>query len=373
MANASLCFTGFSREELAQVQQQFEQANESISPQWTLAPEADARVLVIDMDSMYGHMTWLKASGSGKTTVGVTAGERCETDYMLKRPFDVAALRNLLATLAEGSGGVAMPAPRETAPPAPPVVPTGTRNETPEPSAQPSGAAQAAAIPVDSSVPEAVDSGPQIRPSADYIAAITTGQMAAMPANPVPHQSSISDLLAPGQLAGPTRFHIDGAPAIVLDPASQTYAGTATLKPLIPYVEANLTAGDGEPVTPADFEALKVASGGAQPYIRLAWLCGLTLGQGQLLPGFTPARKFQLTKWPQIEREYPKHFRLATVMMKGPALAKDIAEAAGVPVSDVTDFINAGLVTGAVVVDGSDPVGGDIARASALLARPRGR
>ncbi len=25
-----------------------------------------ARILVIDMDSMYGHMTWLKASGGGK-------------------------------------------------------------------------------------------------------------------------------------------------------------------------------------------------------------------------------------------------------------------------------------------------------------------
>jgi hypothetical protein len=106
--------------------------------------------------------------------------------------------------------------------------------------------------------------------------------------------------------------------------------------------------------------------------MRLAWLCGLTLGHGQLLPGFTPARKFQLTKWPQIEREYPKHFRLATVMMKGPALAKDIADAAGVPVTDVIDFINAGLLTGAVVVEGSEPAGGDIGRASAMLARPRG-
>ena len=96
--------------------------------------------------------------------------------------------------------------------------------------------------------------------------------------------------------------------------------------------------------------------------MRLAWLCGLTLGNGQLLPGFTAARKFQLTKWPQIEREYPKHFRLATVMMKGPALAKEIAEAAGVPVTEVVDFVNAGLMTGAVVVEGSNRRGRHRAR-----------
>ena len=50
MASATLCFSGFSRDELAQVQQLFEQANAGLTPSWALAPEADARVLVIDMD-----------------------------------------------------------------------------------------------------------------------------------------------------------------------------------------------------------------------------------------------------------------------------------------------------------------------------------
>lgn len=382
MASASLCFTGFSREELAQVQQQFEQANASLADRWTLVPEADARVLVIDMDSMYGHMTWLKAAGSGKTTVGLTSGERCETDHLLKRPVDVAALRKLLETLS-GAAATGSPAPGPSAEPTPapePAMPAPAPEADAKPAPASSITADAvatvdtgpeAAAPAPPSV-EAAAPAPEVRPSADYIAAITTGQMPAMPANPVPHQPAISDLLAPGRLAGPTRFELEGAPAIVLDPGSQSYAGSASLKALLPYVEATIEAGHGTPVSGADFEALKATAGGAQPYMRLAWLCGLTVGRGQLLPGFTPARKFLLTKWPQIEREFPKHFRLATVMMKGPALAKDIAESAGVPISDVVDFINAGLLTGAVVVDGQDPAGGDIARASAILARPRG-
>jgi len=90
-----------------------------------------------------------------------------------------------------------------------------------------------------------------------------------------------------------------------------------------------------------------------------------------LLPGFSPGKKFLLTKWPQIEREFPKHFRLATVMMKGPALIKEIAELSGVTQAEVADFVNAGLLAGSVVVEGSTTTAGDVARASALLAKPR--
>ena len=105
--------------------------------------------------------------------------------------------------------------------------------------------------------------------------------------------------------------------------------------------------------------------------MRLLWLCGLVVGKGNLLPGYPPGKKYVLTKWPQIEREFPKHFRIATVMMKGPALVKEIAEQAGVPESEAADFVNAGLVTGAVVLEGTTAAAGDIARAVALLAKPR--
>ncbi len=337
MASTTLCFSGFARDELAQAQQQFEEANARIGHRWSLASEADAGVLVIDMDSMYGHMTWLKAASGGRTTVGLTAGERCETDYLLRRPMSAKSLQALLAEIASGA-------------PAPAAVPDARHAE-----------------------PEAVvetEAEPEHRPSADYMAAVTTGRMAAIPANLVPHQPSISDFMAPGVLKGPVRIALPGAPALLLDPASQGYAGSPALKPLIPYVQAVLEPGAAESIAAADFA--QASSGGTQPWMRLLWLCGLVLGEGNLLPGFTAAKKFHLTKWPQIEREFPKHFRIATVMMKGPALVKDIAEACGATAAEVSDFINAGLVSGAVVAEGAGPVGGDPARASALLARPRG-
>lgn len=342
MSSATLCFSGFSRDELAQVQQLFEQANAGLGQGWSLASEPEAQVLVIDMDSMYGHMTWLKAASGGKTTVGMTAGDRCETDFLLKRPVTQASLRDMLAQVSKGRGQVHPP--------------------TPEPVPTP----QAEAVALDAA-PE--DAPASVRPSADYIAAITTGKMAALPANAQPHQPAISDLLAQAKV--PARIRVAGAPDLLIDPASQTYAGSSTLKPLLPYVDAVIEASDAIPAEMAEFDRAKLTSGGAQPLMRLLWLCGLTVGKGQLLPGFSETRKFVLTKWPQIEREFPKHFRLATVMMKGPALAKDIAEASGVSAAEVIDFINAGLVTGAVVAEGAEPAGGDLARASALLARPR--
>lgn len=343
MSSASLCFSGFSRDELAQVQQLFEQANVGLDQGWSLASEPDAQVLVIDMDSMYGHMTWLKAASGGKTTVGMTAGDRCETDFLLKRPVDHASLRDLLVRVSAGLDQGLAPEPARAA--------TGPTVD----------AEHAATMEQDAPASE--------RPSADYIAAITTGKMAALPANAQPHQPAISDLLA--QTAGPCRVQLAGAPDLLIDPATQTYAGSATLKPLLPYVEAVIDGSGSVPAEMTEFDRAKLTTGGAQPFMRLLWLCGLTVGKGRLLPGFTEARKFVLTKWPQIEREFPKHFRLATVMMKGPAFVKEIAEASGVSAAEVTDFINAGLVTGAVAVEGAEPAGGDLAKAIALLARPR--
>lgn len=340
MASATLCFSGFPHDEITLIQKQFEQANADLGNRWTLVPEADARVLVIDMDSMYGHMTWLKAQSSGKATVGLTTGDRSETDYVLKRPLSVEALKSLLEQIADQATEASRaPAPASASAPASAPVPQPTVTKA--------------------------------SPSADYIAAVTTGQMAAMQAT-VAHEPRVSDYLPPGVLGGPAKLQLPGAPLLAFDPASQTYAGSATLKPLLPYVDAVIRESEFTAIDQSEFERIKASSGGAQPYMRLLWLCGLSVCNSQLLPGFSPTRKFLLTKWPQIEREYPKHFRLATVMMKGPALVKEIAELSGVAESEVVDFVNAGLLTGSVVVEGSTTAaGGDVARASALLARPR--
>ena len=389
MPSSTLCFTGFSREDLAKAQQLFAQANAETGGRFELAPEADARVLVIDMDSMYGHMTWLKASGSGKTTVGLTAGERCETDFMIKSPLSAEGMRGMLAQLGAGEPA-REPASAPAAAPAPPQAPTpgasivaaaaAARNTGQQP-AMPRTTGQQAARPrttgQQAAMPRTTGQQAALPPEEgnkgianEYLAAMTTGQMAAM-GPVVPHEPRISDYLTGNAVRVPVKLQLPGSPVLALDPATGSYGGSATLKPLLPYVDAIIGVGQLEAIDEAEFQRIAKASGGAQPYMRLLWLCGLTVGAGQLLPGYAAGKKYLLTKWPQIEREYPKHFRLATVMMKGPATVRDIAEQAGVSEAEAVDFVNAGLVTGAVVVEGTVTATGDVPKAVALLAKPR--
>jgi len=349
MASKTLCITGFSKEEAASLQSQFEQANARLSNNRSIAPEGEADVLVIDMDSMYGHMSWLKGHSSGKVTVGVTVGNRAETDHVLTKPVDTEAFARLLGELSGKSPGAA-PAPR----PIPAAVapePVAPRPAPPAPAAAPAPA-PAPAAPVN---PRTTGSMPAM--PADPVR--TTGSMKAMPADPVrttgqmpamppapPADPMLDYYLKPGVLLGPVKAQLPGAPLLVLDPATQTYAGGSSLKVFLPYAEAVLRDGDFTHIDGVELANHVKQLGGSQPWGRLAWLAGLAGGKGKVFPGVNPNAKFKLIKWPQSEREFPKHFRIATVMMKGPALLTEIADQSGASLAEVTDFVNANLATG---------------------------
>ncbi len=354
MTRHTLCFTGFSRDEAAAIQALFERIRPQLAGDWVIESESDAQVLVIDMDSMYGHMTWLKAHSGGKITVGLTAGSRSETDHLLVRPLTAEALTGLLEHIDSGLPNAAphqdalaaritgqqaaMPpvasAPPATAPPpaAPPVSPRST--------------GQIPAMPAMPANPRQTGQQPAFNPDAMR----STGQMPAMP--PLPQREPmLGDLLKPGVFAGPVKLQLAGAPLLVLDPTTQTYLGGSGLKVLQAYGESPIRAEDFSPVEPAELALLTAQLGGTQPWSRLAWLGALVGGKGMIAPGVDPNSKFKLVKWPQTEREFAKHFRIATVMMKGPARLTEIAEQSGQSLADVTDFVNANLATGFAAID----------------------
>jgi hypothetical protein len=162
---------------------------------------------------------------------------------------------------------------------------------------------------------------------------------------------------------------------LLLDPRSRVWHGPAALKPLAPYFEGTLRIEDFEAPDAASWEGEAATIGAAQPLARLQWLGGLLSNRGALAPGHDPDGKYRLLKWPQTEREYPKHFRIATAMMKGPATVAEIAEASGVDRGDVADFVNANLATGyAESADAPAPEPVDPApKAGGLFGRMRGR
>jgi hypothetical protein len=161
-----------------------------------------------------------------------------------------------------------------------------------------------------------------------------------------PREPGLADYLKPGALTSAVKVQLPGAPLLVLDPATKTYLGGTSLKAFQPYGESPLQPGDLQPIDAAELAQLAGKLGASQPWNRLSWLCALVGHRGMIAPGVDPNALFKLNKWPQTEREFPKHFRIATVMMKGPAKLTDIAEQSGVPLAEVTDFVNASLATG---------------------------
>lgn len=344
MAQATVSFSGFSREDAADAQAQFDQANARLRPAWRQVPEAEAHVLIIDMDSMYGHMGWLKAQGTGKITIGVTTNIRSEADHTLTRPLDAGGLFDVLIQIASRLDQEPKPA-LESLITAADVIAARTTGQQPALSAM-----------------SARSTGQQ-----PAFTGRTTGTQPAMAA--APRVSRLSDFLTPGRLAGPARLSREGAPDLALDPAREIYAGSATLKPLLPFLEAEVRDGEWTAISGDQFDQIAARSGGAQAYLRLLWLCGLYAGRGLLMPDFNPNARYKLSKWPQTEREYPKHFRIATVMMKGAAPLTDISDQSGASLGEVIDYVNAGLLTGVVLADGAPASEISIARAASLLAR----
>jgi hypothetical protein len=110
------------------------------------------------------------------------------------------------------------------------------------------------------------------------------------------------------------------------------------------------------------------------PLSRLIWLHTVINSHGHLLDGLDVNARYRLTRWPQIEREFPRHFRIATVMMKGPATLTEVADQSGSSIADVADFVNAYAMLGVVEPEGAQaPASPAAAEASGggLLARLR--
>ncbi len=334
MTTHSICFAGLSRAEEAEITTRFKQANASTGNLWLLTPETEADVLVIDMDSMYGQMSLMKAIGSGKILVALTANGRADTDYVLQRPVTAEAISNLFQQIEAGT-----PAPVSAPRPAPAPA---------EPQLAPAPAAPAAAS---APAPTAVVAPAPVEPAPP--AARTTAEQPAFV--PPPADPRLADYLRPGALTGPVRIQLSDAPELVLDPGNQTYLSGSALKPLLPYCAAVLPESDLVPVPAAELPALAASLGGSQPWSRLAWLCALSGGNGALAPGFGLNDKYKLLRWPQTEREFPKHFRIATVMMKGPALLTEIAEQSGVTLAEVIDYVNACLASGVAEPESGAP------------------
>ncbi len=346
---------------------------------WSMVAENDADYIIVDMDSMYGPMSWLRLHAAGKKVIALTSASRTQADFLLPRPFDA---HQLGAVLGEIGGGIAeIPAPSAPVAVAGPALVRGPEQPTPAPvvvAPPPPPAPAPPPPPPESAAP--TPSAPRFvaaaQPAAPAIPAAPAA-VAPTPAMPAPAEpeeptaqvtrsTAFSHWLRPGALNGRARYQSGKGPELLIDFAQRQYFGPATLKPLAEYFVASVGLRDLEQLDDQVWQNATSGLGEAQPLARLQWFGGLLAGEGKLLPGFDPNGRFVLSKWPQTEREYPRHFRIATAMMKGPSTIAEIAAASSVPAADVIDFINANLATGFAEPSGDGKSG-------SLMDRLRGR
>ncbi|WP_222564116.1 hypothetical protein [Novilysobacter antarcticus] len=333
--------------------------------------------VIVDMDSMYGPMSWLRLHAAGKTVIGLTSAPRTQADIRLAQPFDSASVQRLLVELApEAAPPSSITQPTD-------AVPSGL-SAAPEPQDQlpeerPARVDEEVAPPAGlNAVPVTIEEGldpdePASAASSAIMPAATNLAAHLRPETTTAAKSeprTLTEWLASGRITGRTGFERDGL-TLFLDVDRREYFGPPTLKPLSAHVTSDAVAADFADV--ADWAKKVAGLGAAQPMSRLLWFGGLMSGGGKLLPGFDPQARFLMLKWPQTEREFPRHFRIATVMMKGAATLEEIAEASGVAIEDVTDFVNANLATGFAEVERPPEPEPEPRKPSGLFGRFRGR
>jgi hypothetical protein len=314
----TLGLSGLDRDEENRFRQLFEAVAE---PGWALASENDAGVLVIDFDSMYGQMTWLRAQGGPRPIVALTAGTRADATHVLKRPVSEKALKDLLRRLVNQ---------------VPEVADEGAIE--PEPLSQYADSTYEPRL----SEPAATHAAPMEPETAPIIEELP------------PRQRVLLDFLQPGVLAGPALLR-DAQPPLAVNVSAGQYLGGSTLKPLAPHCARAIDEEDWEPLSPADFKALQAEMGEPQPLNRLLWLAGLNGFDGQLCPALADALRFKLAKWPQTEREFPRQFRIATALLKQLGTPEEAAAACGASVSEVIDYINACQALGIIEAERPAP------------------
>jgi hypothetical protein len=340
----SIGMTGMDPQTGAALTEALEQAIRKHGGAWRLSGDQDAEFVFVDMDSMYGPMSWLRLHANGKRVIGMTSASRTQTDFHLARPFDAGSVLALLQSIVQVPG--ATPAAETAMPAAPPPPAPPPAAAAPAIEAAPPLHATPAPAPTDR-LPEEVAAPADEEQVPESVAAPVTGpvQHAAAEAA-AEREPAFLDWMAPGVLNGRFRYQRGDGPAVMIDADARQYHGPAGLKPLADAISGSVHKHDFLMVPAAEWPAAAQAAGEAQPLARLQWFAGLVAGQGSLLPGHDPLARYRLTKWPQTEREFPKHFRIATVMMKAPATLAEIAEGSGVGIGEVTDFVNANLATG---------------------------
>lgn len=334
----TIAVTGASEQDAARIASLLEKHRHKLSTPWENGEAAHADLLVVDIESMYGQMDWLRARSRGRLVIAYTsAAEPLEPEFSLRKPVVSGDLVALLNRISENMGsGKAEAAPM-----------------------RPANAESYEAAPAPKPEPQSVVRLADRKPVAAVAEPKPVAAVVEAPAEiKVTHPETyrIDELLTVLDAAdGPVRLVHEGLPSIIVDPARQRWYAGVALKALWDWAKLPLRRSELIHLNAAEFAAaIEILP--AQPYSRLVWFAHLARSDGQLDAGLPADGRYRLTRWPQVEREFPKHFRIATAMMSGSGTPEGIAAQSKAGASDVVEFINAYNALGYVACETLLPV-----------------
>jgi hypothetical protein len=315
----TIAITGVTEQDAARFAKLLERHQHKLDSTWESAAAAHADLLLVDIESTYGQMDWLRARSRGRLVIAYTSAiEPIEPEFSLRKPVvsgDLIRLLNRIGTNLEGK-----PEPSIIMQPANAPI-----YETAPPAAEP------VITPV---------AAPAVVPAAAPVAAPAAAP--ARSSSPAAPQTFLIDevLGAIDATAAPVRLVAEGLPSIVVDPVHHRWHAGVGLKALSGWCRRPLTHDQLISLDAEEFSnAVEILPG--QPYSRLVWFARLTRSEGNLDPALPADGRYRLNRWPQVEREFPKHFRIATAMMRGTGTLDEIAAQSTAGVADVAEFINA--------------------------------
>ncbi|HEY6942888.1 hypothetical protein [Dokdonella sp.] len=326
----TVCVVGAPADVSARIHAHLDDQRTRLDARWRVGDYVNADLLLIETDSVYGHMDWLKAQGSGRLVAALTATPE-SYDFAVRTPVDAAGLVATLNRVGAHLAGdpVAAPAPEKAEAAAAPAAPPP--------------AAQVAPVPAR---PAAQASVPPRTASPAAAAPATRAPNAPAPHHgytPVEHGRTLHLIDLLGQNSPfPGRLHLqaEGLPDLFIDTHEQTWRSAGNLKAITPWCTRTIGHGEIQVTGEAEF-GRQAGALAAQPFPRLKWLVHLVRNEGELEAGLDARGHYKLSRWPQSEREFPKHFRIATVMLKQAATVEEIAAQSGASAADVANFINA--------------------------------
>lgn len=350
----TIAVSGATEHDVARISGLLERHRHKLSSSWASAQAADADLLLVDIESAHGQMDWLRARSRGRLVIAYTsAAEPLEPEFSLRKPAVSGELIALLNRISANMKGGKADAPA-------PMQPANASTYEPAPAPDIKMVAPAP----ERNAPLASAQEHQAKPE-------SPSAVVPLKVAPAAEQTYLVDELV-GVLdasEGPVRLVCEGLPSIIIDPARQRWYAGVGLKALAGWSKHPLRR-DQMIHLDADEFAKAVEILPAQLYSRLVWFAHMARSEGNLDPGLPADARYRLTRWPLVEREFPKHFRIATAMMRGTGTIEEIAGQSAASVGDVVDFINAYHALGYVECEAMLPVTAPNDR-SGLLQRVR--